>query len=213
MPKSFSSALRLPPNWRREPRIVARMVLGLLLLANVIAAWTVFSPVGGSAEELDAQIAAARAQIDQRRMAVNRLRTISARVDQGRTATDQFMLTYFMTRRTASSNIVSELIRVAKESGMKAKEHSFAFDPIEGTEDLTIMTVTGNYEGTYGDLLQFINRLDKSPRFLIIDTLTASPTQGTGNLMISIKMNTFVREETANLSPAAAALSAEVARQ
>jgi type IV pilus assembly protein PilO len=213
MRKSFSSALRLPANWRREPRIVARIILGVLLLANVIAAWTVFSPVGGSAEELEGQIAAARAQIEQRRMAVGRLRTISARVDQGRTATDEFMLTYFMTRRTASSTIVSELIRIAKESGMKAKEHSFAFDPIEGTEDLTVMTVTGNYEGTYGDLLQFINRLDKSARFLIIDTLTASPAQGTGNLTISIKMNTFVREESANLAPATAALPPEVARQ
>jgi type IV pilus assembly protein PilO len=212
MPRSFSSALRLPPNWRREPKIVARLVLGLLLLANIVAAWTVFSPVGGSAEELEAQIAAVRAQIEQRKMAVDRLRAISTRVEQGRTATDEFMLNYFMTRRTASSTIVSELIRVAKESGMRTKEHSFAFDPIEGTEDLTIMTVSGGYEGTYGDLLQFINRLDKSRRFLIIDTLTASPIQGSGNLTVSLKMNTFVREESANLAPATAALSAGASR-
>ncbi|HET8547770.1 MAG TPA: hypothetical protein VFL57_07200 [Bryobacteraceae bacterium] len=212
MRRSFSSALGLPANWTREPRIVARLVLGALLLGNLIAAWAVFSPVGGSAEEIDAQIAAVRAQIEQRRMAVDRLRTISSRVEQGRSATDEFMLSHFMTRRTASSTIVSELIRVAKESGMKAREHSFAFDPIEGTEDLTMMTVTGTYEGTYGDLLQFINRLDKSARFLIIDTLTASPAQGTGNLTISIRMNTFVREETANLAPATAALAQGVAR-
>jgi type IV pilus assembly protein PilO len=161
--------------------------------------------VGGSSEELEAQIAGVRVQIEQRRTAVERLRNINSRVEQGRTATDEFMLSHFMTRRTASSTIVSEIIRVAKESGMRAKEHAFAFDPIEGTEDLTIMTVTGSYEGTYGDLLQFINRLDKSPRFLIVDTLTATPVQGSGNLTVSIKMNTFVREESGNLAPAATA--------
>jgi type IV pilus assembly protein PilO len=205
MPRSFSSALKLPPNWRREPQIVSRLVLGVLLVANIFAAWTVVSPVGGSSEELEAQIAGVRVQIEQRRTAVERLRNINSRVEQGRTATDEFMLSHFMTRRTASSTIVSEIIRVAKESGMRAKEHAFAFDPIEGTEDLTIMTVTGSYEGTYGDLLQFINRLDKSPRFLIVDTLTATPVQGSGNLTVSIKMNTFVREESGNLAPAATA--------
>src|SRR5512134_2132991 len=106
MPRSFSSALKLPPNWKREPRIVARLVLGVLLLANIIAAWTVVSPVGGSSEELEAQIAGTRAQIEQRKMAVDRLRAISSRVEQGRTATGEFMLSHFMTRRTASSTIV-----------------------------------------------------------------------------------------------------------
>ena len=40
-----------------------------------------------------------------------------------------------------------------------------------------------------------VNRLDKSSRFLIIDTMSAAPIQGSGNLVISVKMNTFVRED------------------
>lgn len=184
----------LPANWTREPRAVARVVIGALLLANIVAAWMVFSPVGGSAEELEAQIASTRAQIQQRQATVNRLRVIVDRVGQARTGTDQFLGTYFMTRRTASSTIVSELIRNARESGMKPKEHSFAFDPIEGSEDLTMMTVSGSYEGTYGDLLQYVNRLDKSARFLIVDSLNAAPVQGGGALNVTVKMNTFVRE-------------------
>jgi type IV pilus assembly protein PilO len=58
-----------------------------------------------------------------------------------------------------------------------------------------MVTVVGNYEGTYGDLLQFVNRLDKSSRFLIIDTMSAAPMQGSGDLSINIKLNTFVRED------------------
>ena len=41
-----------------------------------------------------------------------------------------------------------------------------------------MMTITGGYEGTYGDLVQFMNRLDRSPRFLIVDSMNASPQQG-----------------------------------
>ena len=78
---------------------------------------------------------------------------------------------------------------------MRPKEHAFGFDPIEGSDTLSMVTITANYEGTYGDLLQFVNRLDKSPRFLILDTLTAAPQQGGTNLNVNIKLNTFVRED------------------
>lgn len=78
---------------------------------------------------------------------------------------------------------------------MTTKEHSFSFDALEGSDTLSMMTVVGNYEGTYGDLLQLVNRLDKSSRFLIIDTMSATPLLGSGKLAINIKLNTFVRED------------------
>ena len=77
---------------------------------------------------------------------------------------------------------------------MRPRERSFAYDPIEGSDTLSMMTVTANYEGTYGDLLQFVNKLDKSARFLILDTLTAAPQVSGPNLNVQIKFNTFVRE-------------------
>jgi Tfp pilus assembly protein PilO len=195
MARSFKLKLELPANWTREPKFVLRFVLGALLVANLGAAWMVFSPVGGSAEELDAQIATLRIQIQQRQAAVTRLQQIVGRVAQARLGTDKFLSGYFLTSRTKSSTVVSELIKLAKEAGMKPKEHAFAFDPIEGSDDLSMMTITGGYEGTYSDLVQFMNRLDKSPRFLIVDSLNASPIQGTKNLSVALKMNTFVRDD------------------
>ena len=57
MLKNFNlpERLKLPSNFTRDPRIVARAVLGVLLAANLIAAFAVFRPLGGSAEELDSQ--------------------------------------------------------------------------------------------------------------------------------------------------------------
>jgi Tfp pilus assembly protein PilO len=204
MARSFKPKLELTANWIREPKFVLRIALGVLLAANLVAAWMVFYPVGGSAEELDAQIATLRVQMQQRQASVARLQQIVGRVEQARLGTDKFLSGYFLTSRTKSSTVVSELIKLAKESGMRPKEHAFAFDPIEGSDDLSMMTITGGYEGTYGDLVQFMNRLDKSPRFLIVDSLNASPIQGSKNLAVALKMNTFVREDNA-IRPTAAA--------
>src|SRR3982751_2868501 len=184
------------PKFPRDPRTLARTILGVLLLANLIASYAVFRPVGGSAEELDAQIANIQTSLQRRQLELQRMRQLVSRMQQAHDSGNKFLTTYFMDRRTASSSILGELDRSSKEAGLKPKERTFTYDPIEGTDKFSMMTVVANYEGTYGDLLQFVNRLDKSQRFLIIDTLTAAPQQGgQGILNVQIKFNTFVKEQ------------------
>lgn len=193
MLRSFK--LSLPPGARKDPRFIARAVLATLLFLNLIAVYMVVYPIGGSAEQLEQEIATLRQSIQQRQAAMTRMRALVSKIETGRATGDQFLGQYFMDRRTSSSAILTELDQAAKGAGMRPKERSFVYDPIEGSETLSMMTVVANYEGTYGDLLEFVNKLDKSPRFLILDTLTAAPQAGGANLNVQIKFNTFVRED------------------
>lgn len=189
----------------KDPRIIARAVLGLLLFANMIAAFMVFRPLGGSAEDLENQLVVMRQQMQQKGAQLQRTRALVAKIEQARSSGDVFLDTYFMSRRTASSTILTELDRAAKDAGIRPKDRAFVIDPIEGSDDLSMMTITANFEGTYGDLLQFVNRLDQSPRFLMVDTLTATPQQGSANLNVSVKFMTFVRTDpVAAIVPGAA---------
>jgi len=197
MLKSFKGIQlpKLPANFTREPRVMARIVLGTLLAANLVAAFTVFRPLGGSAEELDAELVTMRSQVQKRQASLQKLRLLVNKIEQAKSAGDTFLNTYFMDRRTASSSILIELNKNAKESGIKPRGEAFTFEPVEGSDNLSMMTISANYEGTYGDLLQFVNRLDKSPRFLILEALTAVPQQAGGHLSVAIHCNTFVRED------------------
>jgi hypothetical protein len=58
------------------------------------------------------------------------------------------------------------------------------------------MTITGTYEGAYGNLVKFINQMDRSPRFLILSSLTAQPQRTPGKLNVIFRMNAFVIEST-----------------
>jgi type IV pilus assembly protein PilO len=172
--------------------VLVRAVLGTLLLANVIAALILFRPWGSSPEEMERELGELRSQVKQKQASVERLRTL---VEKSRTARDEggeFMAEYFMDRRTASSTIVSELKDAADEASITQEQHTFSFEPVEGSEDLQMMTISGDYEGKYADLVEFINLLDRSPRFLILDTLTASPERTEGALSMNFKMNAFV---------------------
>lgn len=205
MPRSFK--LALPADWKhqltKDPRLMVRAGLGILLVANLIAAFAVYRPIGGSAEELEAQITGMQSQLQRQQLALQGMRGLVAKIEQARTSGDKFMAQYFMDRRTMSSMILSELDRAAKEAGLRPKERAFAYDPVEGSDTLSMMTVNANYEGTYQDLLLFVNRLDKSPRFLILDSLVAAPMQGSALLNITIKMNAFVKDEGATQVAAA----------
>src|SRR5947209_6524502 len=119
MPRSFNWKSILGDLGAGDTRSRIRIAIGGLLLANLIAGWATIKPVGGSAEELDAQVASLRQQILQRQVTLKRTRAIYAKMEQARNAGDKFMTEYFMARKTASSTILSELGTAAKESGMK----------------------------------------------------------------------------------------------
>lgn len=178
----------------RDPRFWVRAALGTLLALNLIAFWLVVSPPGGSVEQLEAELVTKRAELVQRKAALERARQNLARVEMSREQDRKFQEQFFTDRRVASSTFVAELSKAALESGLKPREHTFLFDPVEGSDTLSMMTITAAYEGTYADLLKAIHRLDRSPRFLILDSLTASPQQGTGMLNVTIKLNAFVKE-------------------
>lgn len=199
MRKSFK--LRLPAGLAgasaKDPRVIARAVIGILLLANLLAALAVFMPLGGSPEELEDQAVSLRQQVQQRRAQHERSRILVAKIEHARASGDTFLSSYFLSRQSTYSTLLGELDKAAKESGIRSKDRSFVIDPVEGSDTMSMMTITANYEGTYGDLLQFVNHLDKSPRFLILDTLTATPQQGSANLNVAVKMNSFVKAEPA----------------
>jgi Tfp pilus assembly protein PilO len=180
-------------DWR-DPRVFMRAILALLLLATLVALYFLFFPPGGSLEDLERRYLVARESSVRQARNLERVRSLAAKVQVSRSEGERFLDSYFMDRRKAASTIVTELSNLAKEAGIRPKEHSFLLEPVEGSEDLIMMTVNGAYEGTYADLIQFINRIDRSPRFLIIDNLSAAPQQQAGILNISIRFHVFVRE-------------------
>lgn len=178
----------------KDPRAVARAVVGALLLANVAAALVAFHPWGGSAEDLRRE----QEQLtSQAAAAIKRLqytKALVAKVERARTEGDEFLTHYVTDRRFSSSAITDELTRTAQLAGIRQKEVVFTEEPVEGSDTILQWTISAGYEGTYQNLTKFMNLLDKSPRFLIIESMAATPQQSGPNLNVSIKLDTFVRQ-------------------
>src|SRR5581483_7026181 len=144
MPRNFNLGRFAPAavGWR-DPRIIVRLVLGVLLAANVATALIAFKPFGGSAEDLKRQEQSLRQQVREMQARVTRTQSLVKKVETARTAGDQFLQQYATDRRTTASTIYAELNRAAKEAGMTLKPLSFgALEPVEGSDTLSQMTIS-----------------------------------------------------------------------
>jgi type IV pilus assembly protein PilO len=187
MPKNFKAAIR-------DPRIVMRAIIGALLAANLVAAVIAIKPFGGSADDLRREQADLRRKLATLQQRLGNTRRLVDKAESARRDGDDFIGNYFTDRRTAYSTVIGELQRMEQEAGIKLRQDSLELNAIEGSDTLQMMSITVAYEGPYGGLTKFVDLLDKSPRFLIIESMQTSPQQSGQLLTVSVKLDTFVKD-------------------
>jgi len=83
-------------------------------------------------------------------------------------------------RRKASSALNEELFRMAAEAGVKPGQIANEYEAIEGSDTLQMVNIQVAFEGSYQNLTRLVDLIDKSPRFLMIESLQTAAPQGLG---------------------------------
>jgi hypothetical protein len=194
MPKS-SNSLRGGSTVQQGARFWLQLSGIALALLNGVALFLYLAPPGGSRAELAEQNQQIRNEIAAARSQSGRLKRVAEKVEIGSGQSAAFESKYFLPRRIAYKSVISEIQRMAQNSGVQAREAVFAEEPIEGTSDLSLLNVTANYEGSYESLLRFLNAADHSPMLLMLDALGATPQQKGGQINTSIRFQVVIRDD------------------
>jgi hypothetical protein len=98
---------------------------------------------------------------------------------------------------TSSSSISSELDEVAKKSGSQVVTLTFRQKEIPN-RSMAEVTIDATVSGDYGSVVRFLNGLQRSERFYIVDGLalaTDAQTQAaTGAIRVGLHVRTYFRE-------------------
>jgi hypothetical protein len=106
----------------------------------------------------------------------------------------------------AFSVLVGELLRMSSAAGLHEGQRAYSQEPIEGTDNLNLLTINANYAGSYDQLMNFLNQVDRSDQLLILDTLSATPLQqGSGTLNVTMRFLAVLKEDGTQLGSQAAA--------
>ena len=184
----------------QDPRVVMRAAIGVLLAANLAAAVVAFHPFGGGADDLRRDQQRLGAQLSQLQQRLASSRVLVNKVNTARTQGDQFLGQYFTSEGTTASTILAELTQTAKDAGIRMGTAQCSYEPIEGSNTLKMLSTQVGFEGTYANLTKFVNLLDKSPRFMIIESMQAAAPQQQGgqSLNVTLKIDTFVKGAPGN---------------
>jgi len=178
----------------------------------LIAAGLVLYPPGGSAEALEQEIVVLQEQIKNGRVRLQKTQVQASSVEKGRSEADEFLKTNFVARREVPSTLLTELIRIAKQAKIKDHGNAYGIEKIDGSENLSMLTITANFEGSYSNLLDYVKQVDRSNSFLIIESLNAAPQLGSGVLTVALKMEAFVRDDGMPIEVATSPTPAEAAK-
>lgn len=208
MPKS--SKLALAPKIQlkgisfKDPRVVMRALIGLLLVANLAMAIVAFKPFGGSADDLRKDQASLSAQLRQLQSNLEKSKQHVEKIKIARTEGDDFMSKYIMDKRSAPATMLDELSKAATDAGVRVLPATFAYEAIEGSDTLEMMSVGAPFEGDYAGLAKMVNALEKSDRFWIIDEMSLNAPQQQNQkavsaqqmLNVNLKLLAFVRDDS-----------------
>lgn len=200
MPRSFDVSSLTSGMDRRSPRFWLQVGLGVLAVANAALLYLYLAPPGGTQQELHEQSRQIQRQIASVRVGATRLRVVSTKVQTGSEQGVDFEAKYFLPKRVAYDQVISEVQHMAKESGVQPREGVFSEEPVEGSPDLSILNFTASYEGNYDSLMKFLYEADKSPMLLMLDTLQAAPQQKAQQINTSIRFQAIIRDEPSSVA-------------
>jgi hypothetical protein len=195
MRKNFEETMRIGRKIAANPQVYLKALAGVLAALNAVALFFYLAPPGGTREELSEQIAQVRRQIVATRGQTTRMRTTAGKVEAGSGQAESFEGQYFLPKRLAYVSVVGEIQRLAKVSGLDERDGVYTEEPIEGTADLSLLSASANFQGSYANLMRFLNETDHSPMLLMLDALTAAPQSKSGEISASMRFQAIVREQ------------------
>jgi type IV pilus assembly protein PilO len=162
------------------------LILNLVLGVRLFLAWSTLR--AASAEQLQQQQAAYRAL----QLEMSPLRGLPQKVDLSRTQAEDFYAARFPAAYSTISATINDL-------ATKNSVHltNLAYTPTHAVAGLAELRMDASLSGEYAPIMHFINGLERSKTFFLIDGLTLTGQQG-GLVNLRLKLNTYLHASDLN---------------
>ena len=156
------------------------LILNLVLAVRLFLAWSTLH--SASADQLSQQQTALRAL----QLEMSPLKGLPQKVDVSRTKANEF----FGARFPAAFSTISATINdVATKNSVHLTNLSYT--PARAPEGLVELRLDASLSGEYAPLMHFINGLERSKTFFLINGLTLTGQQG-GLVNLRLRLNTYL---------------------
>ncbi|HTX13841.1 MAG TPA: GspMb/PilO family protein [Candidatus Baltobacteraceae bacterium] len=177
-------------NWQIWKRW-AGAALALLLLVDIALAVFLWNGSRQGPEVLRAERNDLALQAKLLRADLRRGETIRASLPQVGQDCDTFYQHSFLDAKTGYSQIESDLGAIAQKAGVRTPALSYKQAEVKG-RGVTEISIKTSVDADYPSLIRFINGLERSNNFYLVDELHLASVS-TGGIQLEIAMHTYFR--------------------
>lgn len=177
-------------NWPRTKRIVT-VALAVLLAADVGVGVFLWHTSSQRPADLRAELNHLKLEAKLREADVARGQKIRASLPQVGNDCSRFYQNAFLPAGTGYSAIDADLGSIAEKAGLRISDTGYkaAAAAVHGVKEISITT---SVDGSYASVIQFINGLERSGNFYMLNDLQLTSAKG-GTIKLDLKLRTFFR--------------------
>lgn len=179
-----------PRPWNAWKKIILG-ALGLLLLADLALVYVLWQASREGVESMRAQRSRLETQAKLLKADVARGEKIRASLPTVGKDCDAFYNSAFLDAPTGYSAIESDLGNIATKSGLKVGGLTLNQKEVKG-RGVTLVTITESVDGDYPAIIQFINGLERSKNFYLLNNLQLD-TSNLGGIRLRLELRTYFR--------------------
>ena len=168
-----------------------RAAIVVVLAADAILLYANWSSTDAGSKAAAAQLVPLRTQERLQGADVKRVTAIRGGLSDVQRNADKFYRDEFLTAGTGYSTIIGDLNKISKASGLRTTNVTFKERPLE-TRGVTEVTVSATVEGDYVSVVRFINGLERSANFYLLDSLGLASSTG-GSIKLNLQLRTYFR--------------------
>ncbi len=169
----------------RDTRRKLKIAMGVMVGISLTSGGLLFSPLVGSKAARQQELLQLRAQLTTKSRQVEPLRGLDKKIPLASKQIDQFYEERFSAR---DSDLVEALGNLSKESGVKIESAKYNPGDPESV-GLRRVEIDASIEGDYQPLIKFLNGLERSKIFFIVNSIDLA-TQN-GPIQLRMKLETY----------------------
>jgi Tfp pilus assembly protein PilO len=177
--------------WKKRIRIAILAVLA----ADALLFWFNWQLAGAGPAQQEQQLDELRRQHRLWSADVERASEIRDKLGQIERDCNQFFDDQFLSEDVASSTITADIAAIASKAGLQARNVAYKAVDIEKRNVIEV-AITATVEGSYTSIVGFINGLERSKRFYLMENLALASVQG-GALKLNLQLKTYLRVKRA----------------
>lgn len=165
-----------------------KIAIAVMVVADVVAAGLLFSPLVGSAASRSLLRNQLTAELHIKTQAVEPLRGMDKKVVVAKDQINDFYKQRFASR---ASDAATELGKLAQDNGVRILQAKYKEEDPESS-GIVPVEIEGNFSGDYLQLVRFINSLERSKLFFTVDSVTFAG-ESTGPVRLEVKLHSYLK--------------------